>query len=62
MPYITEELWQRVAPLAGIEGETIMRRPYPQTDKALIDNGALVELEWIKSFIMGVRQIRSEMD
>ncbi|MCP4981959.1 MAG: valine--tRNA ligase, partial [Gammaproteobacteria bacterium] len=62
MPYITEELWQRVAPLARIEGDTIMRRPYPQADLDLIDTEALAELEWIKTFIMGVRQIRSEMD
>ena len=62
MPYITEELWQRVAPLARIEGDTIMRRSYPQSDPDLIDDAALAELEWIKAFIMGVRQIRSEMD
>jgi len=62
MPYITEELWQRVAPLAWIEGETIMRRPYPEADPALIDDAALTELEWVKTFVMGVRQIRSEMD
>ncbi len=62
MPYITEELWQRVAPLATIEGETIMRRPYPEADQALIDSAALVELDWVKAFVMGVRQIRSEMD
>jgi len=62
MPYITEELWQRVAPLAWIEGDTIMRRSYPQADPGLIDAAALTELEWVKTFIMGVRQIRSEMD
>jgi valyl-tRNA synthetase len=62
MPYITEELWQRVAPLAGVEGETIMRRGYPQADPALADEDALAEIEWLKKFVMGVRQIRSEMD
>jgi valyl-tRNA synthetase len=62
MPYITEELWQRVAPLAGVEGETVMRRRYPQSDPALVDDDALVEIEWLKKFVMGVRQIRSEMD
>ena len=62
MPYITEELWQRVAPLAWIEGETIMRRGYPVGDKGLIDDAVVAELEWVKGFIMGVRQVRSEMD
>jgi valyl-tRNA synthetase len=62
MPYITEELWQRVARVAMVDGETIMRCSYPQLDAALIDRAALDELEWVKAFIMGIRQIRSEMD
>ena len=62
MPFITEELWQRVAPLAGIEGGTVMHREYPRQDAAKIDRAAMDELDWVKAFIMGVRQIRSEMD
>jgi valyl-tRNA synthetase len=62
MPFITEELWQKVAPLAGVEGETIMLQPYPVKDEAKIDNSAIEELEWVKTFIMGIRSIRSEMD
>ncbi|MEE8365283.1 MAG: valine--tRNA ligase [Gammaproteobacteria bacterium] len=62
MPYITEELWQRVAPLAGKKADTIMLCPYPQADPELIDETAIDELEWVKHFVMGVRQIRSEMD
>ena len=31
MPFVTEEIWEQVAPRAGIEGETIMLRPYPET-------------------------------
>jgi len=62
MPYITEELWHRVAPLAGLEGDTIMHCRYPQPASKLIDQTVLDELEWLKKFVMGVRQIRSEMD
>ena len=62
IPFITEELWQRVAPLAGVEGETIMLQPFPETDAALIDEASEKELEWVKTFIIGVRRIRSEMD
>jgi len=62
MPFITEELWQKVAPLAGVDGDTIMRQPYPQRDDSKVDEAAVAELDWVKSFIMGVRQIRSEMD
>ncbi|MCC6715516.1 MAG: class I tRNA ligase family protein, partial [Gammaproteobacteria bacterium] len=62
MPYITEEIWQRVAPLAGVTGETIMLQPFPRFEQAAIDSAALREIEWIKSFILGVRRIRSEMN
>jgi len=74
MPYITEEIWQKVAPLAGVEGATIMREPSPEppVDKVNAPEGsregplggedAIHEMEWVKEFIVGVRQIRSGMD
>jgi valyl-tRNA synthetase len=60
MPFISEEIWQRVAPLASIKGETIMLQPYPQYDVSRIDAGAEREIEWVKIFILGVRRIRAE--
>jgi valyl-tRNA synthetase len=62
IPFITEEIWQRVAPLAGVEGETIMRQPYPQPDETLIDKDAMAEIDWIRQFVLGVRKIRSGMN
>ena len=67
MPYITEEIWQRIAPLAGIEGAgsdttSIMLQPYPEYNEANFDQSAIDEVEWIKNFIIGIRQIRSGMD
>ena len=62
MPFITEELWQTLAPLAGVSGDTIMLQPFPLADDALKDAEAEAELEWMKQFIIGVRKIRSEMD
>ncbi len=62
MPFITEELWQRVAPLAGKSGDTIMIQPYPIPDDSKIDVKAETELEWVKTFVTGVRKIRSERD
>jgi len=62
IPFITEEAWQAVAPLAGKQGETIMLEPYPLADESKIDSSAVAELEWVKQFIVGVRKIRSEMD
>jgi valyl-tRNA synthetase len=62
MPFITEEIWQRVAPLAGKQAETIMLQAYPQADDKLVDDNAIEETEWIKNFVLGVRKIRSGMD
>jgi valyl-tRNA synthetase len=62
IPYITEELWQQIAPLAGKHGDSIMIQPFPQSDSSLIDQAAELEIEWLKTFVIGVRRIRSEMD
>lgn len=62
MPFITEELWQRVAPLAGIKADTIMSQAYPVSSEALVDKAAEEELEWVKAFVIGIRRIRSESD
>ncbi len=62
MPFITEEIWGHVAPIAGIEGETIMWQPFPA--KGTHPSGADIEeeIDWVKQFILGIRQIRGEMD
>ena len=62
MPFITEEIWQQVAGRAGIEGETIMLRPYPDALGAAHNLDAVEDIEWVKQFILGLRQIRGEMD
>ncbi|MEL7449083.1 MAG: valine--tRNA ligase [Pseudomonadota bacterium] len=62
MPYITEEIWQRVAPLAGVEGDTIMLQPFPADDDGTVDEAAEADIDWLKQFVLGVRQIRGEMD
>jgi valyl-tRNA synthetase len=62
MPYITEEIWQRVAPLAGVTGATVMRQPYPQAGDIALDAAAEVEMQWVMDFIVGVRKIRSGMN
>lgn len=62
MPYITEEIWQRVAPLSGKSGETIMTQAYPVADEDRIDENADGDIEWLKGVIIGVRNIRGEMN
>ena len=62
MPFVTEEIWQTVAPRANIEGDTIMLRPYPDVCSQSTDNKAVADIEWVQQFILGIRQIRGEMD
>jgi valyl-tRNA synthetase len=62
MPFISEEIWQRVAPLAGRQGATIMREPYPSIEQFPENKQAEREVQWIKLFILALRQIRGEMD
>jgi len=62
MPFITEALWQSVAPLAGRNGATIMTAPYPAPDAARIDAAAEADMAWVMGFILGIRRIRGEMD
>lgn len=62
MPFITEEIWQRVKPLSGAEGESIMLAPYPQPDTNKIDDQALEDVDWLQNVIVGIRGIRGEMN
>jgi valyl-tRNA synthetase len=66
LPFITEEIWQSIAPLAGVElnpaGDTIMLQPYPVADSSQVDQDALADIEWLKAVIIGVRNIRGEMN
>lgn len=64
MPYITETIWQRVAPLAGLEtaNTSIMVQAFPLFNDANVDAKAMDDLEWVKQFILAIRNIRGEMD
>ncbi len=62
MPFITEEIWQRVAPLAGVNGATVMTQPFPVADPALADPLASAEMDWVMQFILGIRKIKGEMN
>jgi valyl-tRNA synthetase len=62
MPFITEEVWQRIAPLAGRSGPTVMLAPYPRPDDFPRDETSEHQVSWLQSFILAVRQIRGEMN
>ncbi|RAU33139.1 valine--tRNA ligase [Pseudomonas sp. RIT411] len=61
MPFITEEIWQRLKAPAGVQGETLMLQPWPVANEARIDVAAEGDIEWVKALMLGVRQIRGEM-
>ena len=61
MPFITEEIWQRVKVLAGVEGDTVMLARYPDVAAERIDSRAEQDVEWLKGVITAVRNIRGEM-
>ncbi|MFC3203004.1 valine--tRNA ligase [Alteromonas oceani] len=65
MPFITETIWERVAPLSALDfnaGDSIMVQPFPTLDAAKQDEQVLADIEWVKRFIVGIRNIRGEMD
>lgn len=62
MPFISEELWQRVAPLAGKSGDTIMLQAWPVADASRIDEAAVSDVTWIQEVVLEIRRIRAEMD
>ncbi|NOY67343.1 MAG: valine--tRNA ligase, partial [Gammaproteobacteria bacterium] len=62
MPFITEEIWQRVSSLANVTGDTIMLQAFPEKDESKIDANATEDIQWVMDFILGIRKIRSGMN
>ncbi|SQH78139.1 valyl-tRNA synthetase [Shewanella benthica] len=62
MPYITETIWKRVQPLAGVSGDTLMLAPFPEYQADKVDAQAMEDLEWVKQVITAVRNIRAELN
>ncbi len=64
MPFITETIWQRVQPMSQFEknGDSIMIQAFPQFNEKNCDQQAIDDLEWVKQFIIAIRNIRGEMD
>jgi valyl-tRNA synthetase len=60
IPFVTEELWQGVAPLAGRKGDTIMFAPYPRSQSERIDEVAEREVATAKELVNAGRNLRSE--
>ncbi|MDO9385554.1 MAG: valine--tRNA ligase [Thiobacillus sp.] len=61
IPFITEELWQKVAPLAGVTGDSIMLASYPQVDEGQHHPDSVARIQLLKELVNACRTLRGEM-
>ncbi|KGI78606.1 valine--tRNA ligase [Oleiagrimonas soli] len=62
VPFITEEIWQSVAPRLGLSEKHLMDRAWPEAAAIHADTEATAEIEWFKAVLSGMRKIRAEMN
>ena len=62
IPFITEELWQKVAPLAGVADDSIMLAPYPQVDEGQRHPDSVARIQLLKELVNACRTLRGEMN
>ncbi len=62
MPFITEEIWQTIAPMAKKEGASIMMQPYPTFQQTKVDDKAIEWMEVLKKMVIQCRSLRGEMN
>jgi valyl-tRNA synthetase len=61
IPFITEELWQKVSPAAGLSGKSVMVSPYPKLNTKTIDTKADQEIGTLKGIVTACRTLKAEM-
>jgi len=64
MPFITEEIWQRVRPLttnAVNPDGTLITQPFPEVDNSLIKQSIIDDIQWVKQVVIAIRTVRGEM-
>ncbi len=62
IPFITEEIFEQCNSLLGKNNSSLMSESYPEVDTKLISTASEIEIQWLQTFILGVRQIRGEMN
>ncbi|MCQ9120395.1 valine--tRNA ligase [Rodentibacter pneumotropicus] len=60
IPFITEEIWQKVKGFVGIDADSIMLQPFPTVNERAFDCEAEREINWLKEVIVAIRNIRAE--
>ncbi|MBK4775626.1 valine--tRNA ligase [Candidatus Pantoea edessiphila] len=61
IPFITEAVWQKIKKITSRQEDTIMYRPFPRYDREQEDNESKKYFDWIKQFIIEIRNIRRDM-
>ncbi|HBD18827.1 MAG TPA: valine--tRNA ligase [Arenimonas sp.] len=62
VPFVTEEIWQAVAPKLGIAGDSVSTQPWPSLDETQRNPAAAADIEWLKAAVTQLRSIRSQMN
>ena len=62
IPFITEELWQKVSVVAGLPGESVSIARYPQAQPEKIDEAAIAHVAKLKQLVDACRNLRGEMN
>ncbi len=62
IPFITEEIFEQCNTILDKDNQSLITQAYPQVESQLISEQSEMEIKWLQTFILGIRQIRGEMN
>ncbi len=62
MPFITEEIWQELKIKLELPSDSIMIAQFPEYNPKLVDEKSFKDMQWLQAVVLGIRQIRGEMN
>ncbi len=62
MPFITEEIWQELKVKLQLPSDSIMIAQFPEYNADLVDEKSFKDMQWLQAAVLGIRQIRGEMN